>query len=174
MKKPYKYPYLHCLSHHHGFDVNVFSFPDQYKQKTITSCKHLPMSLDSFSNADNSQGTLYLHTIHTQDSKSLLESAVTLLLQSAITTEEGTSASVPSCLYQLYYEQKSSHIKTAVSRSQHFDFPTPSVSLTFNDTVLEPVQQAWEQIMGPPPEDEDIQFMVFADREGVGDDNDLE
>lgn len=87
---------------------------------------------------------------------------------------------MPSCLYQLYYEQTATRAKTAAAVSsprsprRYFDFPTPSVSLTFDDATLAPVQQAWEQIVGPPPEDEDVQFMVFADREGVGDEDDLE
>lgn len=124
------------------------------------------------------QGTLYLHTIHTPDAKTLLESTITALLQVAPITEEGGGPAAPSCLYQLYYEQQSSRSSPTAPasqpESQYLDFPTPSVSLTFDDTTLEPVRQAWARIMGHPAEDDDVQFMVFEDREGVGDDDDLE
>lgn len=59
-----------------------------------------------------------------------------------------------------------------VENGRILDFPTPPVSLTFDDATLEPVEQVWGKIIGEQIEDENIQYMVFADREGVGDDDD--
>lgn len=133
--------------------------------------------------------------MHTPTSKAVLETAISSLLLHASATitptagdggnasvESSPAAAPVSCLYQLYYEQKSnrSSTKEAVEGQdpKFFDFPAPSVSLTFDDSTLEPVQQAWEKIMGSgePAEkqDDDVHFMVFADREGVGDDDDFE
>lgn len=41
--------------------------------------------------------------------------------------------------------------------------PAPSLSLTFDDSVLETVRQAWKQVIGSEAEDQE--YMVFSDRE---------
>jgi Rab proteins geranylgeranyltransferase component A len=50
----------------------------------------------------------------------------------------------------------------------HF-FPSPPLDLAFNDTLLEPVRQIWLQLAGQ--QDPESDYMIFEDREGVGDDD---
>lgn len=40
--------------------------------------------------------------------------------------------------------------------------------------MLDPVHQVWQKLMPEAMEDESIQYMIFTDREGVGDDDDYE
>lgn len=81
---------------------------------------------------------------------------------------------VPQCLYQLYYEQKSGADNTVTGEGRIHNFPVAPVSLTFEDDMLEPVHQVWQKVMPEAAEDENIQYMIFADREGVDDDDDYE
>lgn len=75
----------------------------------------------------------------------------------------------PRNLYQLYYEQKANKATTASLSEARLvlNFPNPSVSLTLDDAILGPVQQAWRKVMGDAANGEDVQYMVFADREGM-------
>ncbi|CAN8100312.1 unnamed protein product [Discula destructiva] len=116
------------------------------------------------------QCVLYLTTIHTPDSKSLVDKALTSVL-AALANEEGR---VPLCLYQLYYEQRFSTDSKVVGEGRILNFGVPPVSLAFEDGMLEPVQQVWQKLTSEAAEDESIQYMVFTDREGVGDDEDFE
>lgn len=77
-------------------------------------------------------------------------------------------------MYQLYYEQKSSADSTVAGEGRILDFPAPAVSLTFEDGFLEPVLQVWQKITPEAAEDESIEYMIFTDREGVGDEDDYE
>lgn len=113
---------------------------------------------------------MYLSTIYTPESKSHLDSAVTSVL-AAMKTQDGL---VPQCLYQLCYEQKSGADNTVTGEGRIHNFPVAPVSLTFEDDLLEPVHQVWQKVMPEAAEDENIQYMIFADREGVGDDDDYE
>lgn len=47
-------------------------------------------------------------------------------------------------------------------------FDWMSTDLAFNDSVLEPVKEAWQVVAGAPEEE----YMKFDDREGVNDDDD--
>lgn len=111
--------------------------------------------------------------MHTPESGALLQETITSLL-SALAPEDGAP---PKCLYQLSYEQKTSSAaatKLAVD-GQILEFPTPPLSLTFDDDALDPVQEAWRRVVGEAVAAEnDVQYMVFADREGVGDEDDYE
>jgi hypothetical protein len=51
--------------------------------------------------------------------------------------------------------------------------PRPSVNLAFDDSTLEPVRKAWQMALGAAAEEADAEYMVFTDREGVGDDDDV-
>lgn len=108
--------------------------------------------------------------MYTQESRSLLDCAVTSVL-AALATEDGR---VPQTLYKLSYEQRSGVDNAVNSEGRIHSFPTPPVSLTFEDEILEPVQQVWQKVMPEAAEDENIQYMIFADREGVGDEDDYE
>ncbi|PSR83829.1 GDP dissociation inhibitor-domain-containing protein [Coniella lustricola] len=118
------------------------------------------------------QSILYLNTVHTLESKSLLEETITSLLV-ALTPEDGAGAA-PRCLYQLYYEQTAC-TKPEVAEDEHgLVFASTPNSLTFDDEILDSVQQVWQKVMGEAVEAKDVQYMVFTDREGVGEDDDYE
>lgn len=117
------------------------------------------------------KGILYLSTIHTSESRSLLESSVDLLLASLC--PEGSSK--PQVLYQLYYEQQSANSNSLVGEQRIFDFPPSPVSLALEDSMLDSVHQAWVKAMGGQVSEETLaEYMVFTDREGAGDDDEYE
>lgn len=104
-------------------------------------------------------------------SKALLDAAAASLL-TALAPADGCA---PPNLYQLYYEQRASKTSAAAPLSGQgpiIDLPTPSVSLTFDDAILDPVQQVWRKAMGDAVDGEHLQYMVFADREGQNDEED--
>lgn len=108
-------------------------------------------------------GVLYFTTLATWTSKSLLEKSLSALL-GAIRDEDPA----PSCLYQLYYEQSRGSMGSQLD-GRIFDFPTPPLGLSFDDAMLEPVKQAWKMVMG----NSEAEYMVFSDREGVGNEDDM-
>ncbi|KAI3391336.1 hypothetical protein diail_7508 [Diaporthe ilicicola] len=115
------------------------------------------------------QSTLYLTTIYTSESKSLLEVSVDSLL--AALSSEGSST--PQVLYQLYYEQRSTNSSSLSGGQRIVEFPPSPVSLTLEDSALKPVHEAWKKAMGDQtPEETLAEYMIFADREGAGDDDD--
>lgn len=80
----------------------------------------------------------------------------------------------PKCIYQLYYEQvRGSGTATASSEGLVFTFPSPSPTIAFEDSTLDSVRQAWAAVMGPEAEGDAVEYMVFPDREGAGDDDDI-
>lgn len=116
----------------------------------------------------------------------------------ALLADEG---SPPLSLYKLRYEQgegtagkdKADGAKqsrdTANATPALFTFPAPSLSLAFDDAQLGAVREAWELVAGPgergeqvaagQPEEgeareagEEVEYMVFQDREGVGEEDD--
>lgn len=115
-------------------------------------------------------GVLYLSTIQTPESKALLENTTSALL-AALAPQDGPA---PRCLYQLYYEQQSSNTSTLSGEGRILDFPTLPVSLTFDDATLDPVREVWRRAMGEAAEEDDVQYMVFADREGMDNDDEYE
>lgn len=117
------------------------------------------------------QSILYLSTIHTPESKSILEVSVDLLLASL--GSEGSSK--PQVLYQLYYEQQSANANSLAGEQRIFDFPPSPVSLALEDSMLDPVHQAWIKAMGDQVSEETLaEYMIFTDREGAGDDDEYE
>lgn len=114
------------------------------------------------------QSILYLSTIHTPESKSLLESSVDLLL-AALCSEVSSKAQV---LYQLYYEQQSASANSLAGEQRIFEFPPSPVSLALEDSMLDPVHQAWVKAMGREVSEETLaEYMIFTDREGADDDD---
>ncbi|KAH7158207.1 GDP dissociation inhibitor [Dactylonectria estremocensis] len=113
------------------------------------------------------QYVIYLSTVHNASSKSILEKA----LSSLVVTVRGGDEAIPSPLsiYQLYYEQCRG-TSSLVVNGNTATFPLPPVDLAFNDSVLDPIQEAWNTFLGGSKE-EDAQYMKFEDREG-GDDED--
>lgn len=115
-------------------------------------------------------GVIYLTTLAGSQSIQRLESALNDLLTAA--TPAG--AATPVCLYKLQYEQSLTARKpenTVHGKVSTFAFPSPSLSLAFDDSCLAPVKDAWKLVMGADvPEDE---YMVFQEREGVGEDDEI-
>ncbi|KAK7708990.1 hypothetical protein SLS64_006471 [Diaporthe eres] len=117
------------------------------------------------------QSILYFSTIHTPESKSILENSVDLLLASL--GSEGSSK--PQVLYQLYYEQQSANANSLAGEQRIFDFPPSPVSLALEDSMLDPVHQAWIKATGGQVSEETLaEYMIFTDREGAGDDDEYE
>lgn len=126
------------------------------------------MKTYKIANAGDRKGILYLSTIHTPESKSLLESSVDLLL-AALCSEVSSKAQV---LYQLYYEQQSASANSLAGEQRIFEFPPSPVSLALEDSMLDPVHQAWVKAMGREVSEETLaEYMIFTDREGADDDD---
>ncbi|OTB04680.1 hypothetical protein M426DRAFT_150344 [Hypoxylon sp. CI-4A] len=115
------------------------------------------------------QSVIYLTTLASHQSAKRLSSALDGLL--SVATPPG--GATPKALYQLRYDQTLSTREPSVTTSgsiSTFAFPSPSLSLAFDDESLAAVKDAWKLVMGTDaPEDE---YMIFQDREGVGDDDD--
>lgn len=105
---------------------------------------------------------VYFSTVSDPSSKPLLDIACSSLLDAV---QHGKQASPP--LFQLYYEQSYSAHALIVD-DNIATFSSPAAHLAFNDSVLEPVQEAWKIVMGDSAED--AEYMQFVDREGGDDD----
>ncbi|KAH6854949.1 GDP dissociation inhibitor-domain-containing protein [Chaetomium sp. MPI-CAGE-AT-0009] len=110
------------------------------------------------------QSVLYLTTLTTADAKEVLERALDAFVG---VTSDGHSSQV---LYQLQYEQLAG-ADTFKAEGSIFTLPAPSPSLSFDDSVLEPVREGWEKVMGEAAVE--AEYMVFEDREGAMDDDDV-
>jgi len=104
--------------------------------------------------ADCIIGVIYATTLHTNGSKTLLETAVTTFLTTA-------SDSKGKILYSLYYEQQ----ETARNENGSAD----SLDLAFNDGILDDVEQEWKAAMGN--ETNDAEFMQLEERTGMNEDD---
>jgi hypothetical protein len=48
-------------------------------------------------------------------------------------------------------------------------FPSSSLDIAFDDSMLDRVKEAWQKIMGEETNPQD--FLMFPDREGIADDD---
>lgn len=107
-------------------------------------------------------GVLYATTSGDQD---LITAAIAQLMQSVAEPE------TPQILWQLQYQQRS---ETASSddaeEEKYITFPSSSLDLAFDENILDSVKAAWQKITGGQPQD----FLVFEDRNPIGDDDDDE
>ncbi|KAI1263324.1 GDP dissociation inhibitor [Xylariaceae sp. FL1019] len=111
------------------------------------------------------QCIIYLTTLANPQVKNVLDTALNALVK---TTEPSAI-----CLYKLYYEQTASSYEfanTSRGTTSVLTFPSPSLSLSFDDTCLDDVKKAWKLIMNGHASDEE--FMAFEDREGADADDD--
>jgi len=96
------------------------------------------------------------------------------ILNRALTALLETMAPSACALYKLSYEQAASD-RQPILTPQHsatvFEFPSPSLGLSFDDTTLDAVRDAWKLVMKDDALDD--AYMAFEDREGMGDDDDL-
>jgi len=76
----------------------------------------------------------------------------------------------PQVLYKLQYEQLSGSDTSEVD-GPVFTFHAPSTSLSFNDSTLEPVHEAWKKVMGDAAAESE--YLSFEDREGAMEDDDV-
>lgn len=67
--------------------------------------------------------------------------------------------------YEQLADSDKSHVEGLV-----FNFPAPSSSLSFDDTTLESVREAWAMVMGDDVGE--AEYMVFEDREGAAAEDD--
>lgn len=93
-------------------------------------------------------GVLYATTLHNNKSKAILELALATFYQSV---EEAK----PSLLYRWYYEQK--------------ETSTSSLDMSFDDQMLDGVEERWKEVIG---DNEELQFMQFEERNGMNADDD--
>lgn len=106
-------------------------------------------------------GVVYATTYGDQDLVSL---AIEQLLQCI------DEPAKPQVMWQLQYQQ---HVGVP-SSSNNFDddksiaLPASSVDMAFDENILDSVKAAWQKITGGQPQD----FLVFEDRNPVGDDDD--
>ncbi|KAI1211940.1 GDP dissociation inhibitor [Annulohypoxylon truncatum] len=150
--------------------VAVVAFPGDSTSTTESSPIYALVHSSETGECPTGQSVIYLATLATPQSTTRLNSALDALLSTATPAD----AQKPTCLYKLSYEQSlSSREPSRVTRGKTstFAFPSPSLSLAFDDGCLDAVQDAWKLVMGDDgPENE---YMVFQDREGVGDDDEV-
>ncbi|TWU75143.1 Rab proteins geranylgeranyltransferase component A [Metarhizium rileyi] len=106
-------------------------------------------------------GTIYLSTISSSNSKSLLDKALSSFLD-AISTPEPVK-----CLWRMSYEQTTGTGSFSAKESIGA-FDPITADLAFNDSTLTAVNEACQFVGGV----EEEEYMKFDDREGVNDDYD--
>jgi hypothetical protein len=107
---------------------------------------------------------LYLTTPSTPDAKDVLQRALDAFL---VVTGDNQA---PQVLYQLQYEQLVGS-ETIRTEGSIITLPAPSLSLSLEDSILEPVHEAWEKAMGNAAVE--AEYMAFPDREGAMDDDEF-
>lgn len=117
----------------------------------------------------SSKGVVYLSTVATAASKSILASALSSLLAAVA----GDVAEPATPLYQLYYEQRGAKAASLDVDGNIATFGLPLLDLAFNDSTLDPVRKAWDVAMGDAAKAEDVEYLAFEDREGANDDDDV-
>lgn len=103
-------------------------------------------------------------TLRTPGSRDLLNKALDCFLESVDEEQK------PKTLYQLYYEQARGAVESRAEGLIH-NLPDASLSLSFEDSELEPVKALWEKVLSDAPAE--AEYMVFADREGGQDEEEL-
>jgi hypothetical protein len=105
-----------------------------------------------------------LTTLATPDAQEVLELALDAFV--GVTGDDVA----PQVLYKLQYEQLSGSDTSEVD-GPVFTFHAPSTSLSFNDSTLEPVHEAWKKVMGDAAAESE--YLSFEDREGAMEDDDV-
>lgn len=113
---------------------------------------------------------LYASTTNIQNPKARLESAVSKLLKSADAPRADAEGSEQGAvLFEMYYEQSRSSTSNLASDTS-CALPSSSLDLSFDDSTLDGVEDAWRRIMGSP--ETESPYMAFETREQLGDDDD--
>jgi hypothetical protein len=108
-------------------------------------------------------GVVYATTSGDQD---LITLAIEQLLRSI------NEPAKPRVFWQLQYQQRSGPPSSPsdVNGEKSIALPASSVDLAFDENILDSAKAAWQKITGGQPQD----FLVFEDRNPVGDDDDDE
>ncbi|KAK4235874.1 GDP dissociation inhibitor [Achaetomium macrosporum] len=148
--------------------VAVIAFPAGSLSTVSGKASEYPVYLSAHSSDTGEcpahQSVLYLTTLSTPDANATLNLALDAFLGTI------TEGQAPSVLYRLQYEQLAGSQRSQ-SEASIFTFPAPFLSLSFNDSTLQPVHEAWKKVMGDAAVEAD--YMTFADREGAVDDDDV-
>ncbi|RYP46886.1 hypothetical protein DL768_006983 [Monosporascus sp. mg162] len=152
--------------------VAVVAFPPGYASSGDASASTNPVYAYVHSSdtgeCPTGQSVIYLTTSAVSDGPQILERALESLLRAAAPPGE-----TPVALYKVQYVQSLSGreaTSTVRGGATLFSFPSPSLSLSFDDGCLVAVKAAWKVVTKDEVlEDE---YMVFQDREGVDDDGD--
>jgi hypothetical protein len=115
------------------------------------------------------QYVLYASTTNIQNPKERLEAAVSKLLKSADAPADAEGSEPGAVLFEMYYEQSRSSTSNLASDAS-CALPSSSLDLSFDDSTLDGVEDAWRRIMGSP--ETESPYMVFETREQLGDDDD--
>ncbi|KAI5921149.1 rab proteins geranylgeranyltransferase component A [Camillea tinctor] len=118
------------------------------------------------------QSVVYLTTLTTPQAEQRLSAALNTLLNTVPSVDK-----TPTCLYKLQYEQTVTPreaLTSARGGAPVFELPSPNLSLSFNDDPLDIVKAAWKLIMKNDASFEEAEagYMIFQDREGMGDHDD--
>lgn len=103
-------------------------------------------------------------TLATFESQEILNQALDSFL-GAINEDQA-----PQCLYKLQYKRLEGSTQSPANGSI-FGLSFPSTSLSFDDSILRPVRDAWKMVMGDAAVD--AEYMQFTDREGAAEDDDV-
>ncbi|KAK4151325.1 GDP dissociation inhibitor [Chaetomidium leptoderma] len=149
--------------------VAVIAFPAGSLSTAAGKASQCPVYLSAHSSETGEcpvgQSVLYLTTLSTPDAKEVLQQALDAFV--GVTSDGHPTSQV---LYQLQYEQLVGADTFGVE-GPVFTLPGLSSSLSFSDSALEPVHEAWRKVMGDAAVDEE--YLIFTDREGAMDDDDV-
>ncbi|OBT67688.1 hypothetical protein VE03_03511 [Pseudogymnoascus sp. 23342-1-I1] len=116
------------------------------------------------------QYVLYASTTNIQSPKERLEKAVSKLLKSADAPRADAEGSEQDpVLFEMYYEQARSSTSNLASETS-CALPPSSLDLSFDDSTLDGIEDAWRRIIGNP--ETESPYMAFETREQLGDDDD--
>ncbi|ELR07117.1 Rab proteins geranylgeranyltransferase component A [Pseudogymnoascus destructans] len=152
--------------------VAVVAFPaDAVDVDGQTSTQPIFIMVHSSDSGECPQGqyVLYASTTNIRNPKGRLESAVSKLLKFMDASRADTEGSEQDAvLFEMYYEQCRSSTSNLASNTS-CALPSSSLDLSFDDTTLDGVEDAWRRIMGSP--ETESPYMVFETREQLGDDD---
>ncbi|KAK4140234.1 GDP dissociation inhibitor-domain-containing protein [Dichotomopilus funicola] len=147
--------------------VSVIAFPAGSISTVAGKASEYPVYLSAHSSETGEcpvgQSVVYLTTLTNPNAQEILNNALVGFISA-------TSDAEPSpVLYRLQYEQLAGSDKSHIEGSV-FNLPAPSASLSFDDTTLESVREAWAMVMGDDAGG--AEYMVFEDREGAAEEDD--
>ncbi|KFY25166.1 hypothetical protein V493_04806 [Pseudogymnoascus sp. VKM F-4281 (FW-2241)] len=152
--------------------VAVVAFPaDAVIVDGETSSHPIFVMVHSSDSGECPQGqyVLYASTTNIHTPKRRLEVAVSRLLKSADAPRADVEGSEQDAvLFEMYYEQSRSSTSNLASDTS-CALPPSSLDLSFDDSTLDGVEDAWRRIMGNP--ETESPYMVFETREQLGDDD---